>query len=81
MRNQIMLDGLKKKDTYDSLVEYLDGGQERVKYPDRLASQLRNSHEMSNLLDGEGLGWLQGATFQLNQLKTRYYQIFYFENI
>jgi hypothetical protein len=30
MRNQIMLDGLKKKDTYDSLVEYLDGGKNEL---------------------------------------------------
>jgi hypothetical protein len=71
MRNTIMLDGLKKKDTYDSLVEYLDGGQERVKYPDRLATQLRNSQEISNLLDNEGLSWLEGATVQLNQLQSQ----------
>jgi hypothetical protein len=71
MRNTIMLDGLKKKDTYDSLVQYLDGGQERIKYPDRLATQLRNSQEISNLLDNEGLSWLEGATLQLNQLKAQ----------
>ncbi len=40
------LAGLRKY-TYNSLVRYLDGGQETIKYPDRLATQLKNSHQMS----------------------------------
>ena len=42
------LTGLRKKATYNSLVNYLDGGQETIKYPDRLATQIQNSHQMSN---------------------------------
>ncbi len=53
------MEGLRRKDTYDGLVGYLDSGQERIKYPNRLATQLRNSHEILNLLDSEGKGWLE----------------------
>ena len=70
MKKKITLEGSKKKDTYESLVEYLDGGQETINYPDRLATPLRNSHEISNIIDGEGLGWLEGANFQICQLRT-----------
>ena len=34
-----ILNGLRKRTTYDSLVGFLDGGPERIKYPDRLATQ------------------------------------------
>ncbi len=51
--------GLRKKDTSNSLVGYLDGGQERMMYPDRLAIQLKNSQQMSNLVDSEGKSWFQ----------------------
>jgi len=36
-----MFNGLRKRDTYDSLTGYLDGGQERIKYPNRLATHLK----------------------------------------
>ncbi len=57
MTNNNMLKGLRKRDSYNSLVGYLDGGQERMMYPDRLATQLKNSHQMSNLVDSEGKSW------------------------
>ena len=41
------------------MVKYLDGGQETITYPDRLATQLKNSHQMSNLVDSEGKSWFQ----------------------
>ena len=68
------LTGLRKKATYDSLVHYLDGGQETIKYPDRLAIQIQNSHQMSNLLDEEGKGWFeenkeQSRNFTRQQVK------------
>jgi hypothetical protein len=62
-----MFNGLRKRDTYDSLTGYLDGGQERIKYPDRLATQLRNSHEMSDILDSEGKGWFEGNKEQMRR--------------
>ena len=49
--------GLRKRESYDEIVDYLENKQERIKYPNRLAKQLRNSPQLSNLLDngGEGL--------------------------
>ncbi len=63
-----ILNGLRKRATYDSLVGYLDGGQERIKYPDRLATQLQNSYQISNLVDSEGKGWFQENNEQMRNL-------------
>ena len=49
-------DGLKKRETYNEIVEYLQYGQEKIKYPDRRAKQLRETPQLSNLLDGYGMG-------------------------
>ena len=37
MKNNNLLRGMRKRDTYDSLVGYLDGGQETIIYHNRLA--------------------------------------------
>ena len=39
--------GLRKKPTFDDALNYLQFGQEKIKYPDRRATFLRNSPEMS----------------------------------
>ncbi len=49
-------DGLRKRETYDEVVDYIQNRQEKIKYPNRLAKQIRNSPQLSNLLDGEGDG-------------------------
>ena len=49
-------EGLKKKETYDEIVDYLMNKQEKIKMPNRLAKQLRNSPQLSNVLDGDGAG-------------------------
>jgi hypothetical protein len=59
------LAGLRKKDSYNSLVRYLDGGQERMQYPYRLATQFKNSHQMSNLVDIEGKSWFEENKTQM----------------
>ena len=53
MTNHNLLKGLRKRDTYNCLVGYLDGGQERMRYPNRLATQLANSYQLSNIVDSE----------------------------
>ena len=50
-------EGLKKKETYDGIVDYLMNKQENIKMPNRLAKQLRDSPQLSNLLDGDGEGF------------------------
>ena len=62
-----MFNGLIKRDTYDNLTGYLDGGQERIKYQNRLATQLRNSHELIDLLDSEGKGWFEENKEQMRR--------------
>ena len=49
-------DGLRKRDTYNELIDYLQFKQEKIIYPDRFAKRIRESPQISNLLDGEGLG-------------------------
>jgi hypothetical protein len=71
-------DGLKKRETYNEIVEYLQYGQEKIKYPDRSAKQLRESPQLSNLLDGDGAGLMDmeeeqdmGMKRQQMELKVR----------
>ena len=51
-------EGLKKRETYDEIIDYLMNKQEKIKMPNRLAKQLRESPQLSNLLDGDGEGVL-----------------------
>lgn len=50
----INYEGMKKRQTFDEVVEYLENKQARIKYPYRPSIAIRNSHRFSNLLDGEG---------------------------
>lgn len=50
----INYDGMRRRETYDEIIDYIQNRQEKIQYPDRLASRLRNTPELSNLLDGEG---------------------------
>ena len=46
--------GLKKQPDYDEIQDYLNNKQPKLKFPDRLATFIRRTNQMSNLLDGEG---------------------------
>ena len=46
--------GLKKRDTFEDVVEYLKHPTDIIKYPDRYAKQIRSSFELSQL-DGVGM--------------------------
>ena len=54
----INYDGLRKKDTYNELIDYVMNKQKKIKYPNRTAKFLRESPQLSNLLDGDGEGVL-----------------------
>ena len=49
-------EGMRRRETYDEVVDYIQNKQEKIKYPNRLAKQIRNTPQLSNLLDGEGYG-------------------------
>ena len=46
--------GLKKRPEYDDIVDYLNNKLPKIEYPDRLASFLRRTNQLSNLLDSDG---------------------------
>ena len=52
--NQVNFAGLRKRDTYEELINYLLTDQDKVKYPDRRAKQIRESPYLTQL-DGEGM--------------------------
>ena len=58
--------GLKLRPTYDELVNQK---QDKIKLPNRLATQLRNSNQLSNLLDGDGEGLLSMELQQQNIIR------------
>ena len=61
--------GLRKRESYDEIIDYLENKQERIKYPNRLAKQIRNSPQLSNLLDNGGEGIVQMEEQQSNAMK------------
>jgi hypothetical protein len=60
MRNnaQINYTGLRKRPTFEGIVDYLANGQEKTKYPNREAKQIRN-HPYLTQLDGIGMFEMQ----------------------
>ena len=64
----INYNGLRKKKTYDELIDYVMNKQEKIQYPDRTAEFLRNNPQLSNLLDGEGEGLLEMEEQQKRQI-------------
>ena len=41
--------GLRKRESYDEIVDYLENKQEKISYPIRVPKQIRNSPQLSNL--------------------------------
>ncbi len=50
--------GLRRRPTFEGIVEYITYGQETIKYPDRFAKIIRN-HPYLTQLDGEGMMEMQ----------------------
>ena len=46
--------GLRRRPEYDEIVNYLNNDLPSIKYPDRLATFLRRTNQLSNLLDNDG---------------------------
>ena len=51
-------EGLKKKETYSEIIDYLMNKQEKIKMTSSLAKQLRNNLQLANIQDGAGEGVL-----------------------
>ena len=61
--------GLKKQKTYDELINNLNNKPLKLSSPNRIATQLRNSNQLSNLLDGNGEGLINMELQQQNIIK------------
>ena len=69
MTYAINYQGLRQRQTYDELVDYLLDKQPKIIYSDRRAKFIRNSPQLSNLLDGEGMGAIYWEEQQINRMK------------
>ncbi len=56
---QVNYSGLRARPNYAQLIDYLQNGQETIRYPDRFAKQMRNSPYMTQL-DGVEIMTQQG---------------------
>ena len=54
--------GLRKRATYNELVDFIEEDTLRIKYPDRRATQLRESPYLTQL-DGEGMRQMEQLEF------------------
>jgi hypothetical protein len=63
--------GLVKRETYDEIVDYLENGQEKIRYPNRKAKQLRESPYLTNLLDVDGDGTMEMEKQQSNTMRAQ----------
>ena len=61
--------GLRKKATFNELIDYISRDPDRIKYPNRQAKQLRNGFELSQL-DGEGFREMEQQ--HLQHMKEQY---------
>ena len=49
----VYFQGLKKRPLFDEIVGYIETKQQMMKYPDRTATRIKDSHYYTNL-DGQG---------------------------
>ena len=66
---KVTYQGLRKRESDDDSVDYLESKQEQIRYPNRLAKQLREPPQLSNLLDGDGEGTVEMEKQQINKIK------------
>ena len=59
----MMTDGLKRRQTYEEVIDYIENDNDKIRYPDRTAKQLRNTFELSQL-DGVGMQLMEQQQFR-----------------
>jgi hypothetical protein len=59
----MMTDGLKRRQTYEEVIDYIENDNDKIRYPDRTAEQLRNTFELSQL-DGVGMQLMEQQQFR-----------------
>ena len=64
----MMTEGLRRKPTYEEVIEYIEYDPDKIKYPKRTATFLRNTFQLSQL-DGMGQAILEQQ--QAEEMKER----------
>ena len=54
----MMTEGLRRKPTYEEVIDYIEHDPDKIKYPNRRAKILRSSFELSQV-DGAGMAVLE----------------------
>ena len=57
-----MTDGLKRRQTYEDVIDYIETDKDKIRYPDRTAKQFRNIFELSRL-DEAGMQLMEQQQF------------------
>ena len=70
----MMTDGLKRRQTYEEVVDYIEHDPDKIKYPNRTAKYLRNTFQLSQL-DGVGQALLEQQQAAEIKEKIKDYQI------
>ena len=62
----MVLIGLKRRDTYDEVIENLLNPKDKIRYPDRYAKHIRGSFQLSQL---DGVGMQEYEEYEMRQMK------------
>ena len=63
-----MTDKLKRRQTFEEVIDYIENDKDKTKYLERTAKQVRNTFELSQL-DGVGMRLMEQQ--QINEMKER----------
>ena len=58
-----MTDGLRRRQTYEEVIDYIENDKDKIKYPYRTAKQLKNTFELSQL-HGVGMQLMEQQEFR-----------------
>ena len=65
--------GLRRKRTYEDIIDYIENDPDKIQYPNRAAKYLRNTFQLSQL-DGMGQALLEQEMNEMAE-RVKYYQL------
>ena len=69
-----MIEGLRRKPTYEEVIDYIENDPDKIKYPNRAANDLRNTFQLSQV-DGMGRAILEQQQAEEMKERVKYYQV------
>lgn len=70
----MMTDGLKRRQTYEEVIDYIENDPDKIKYPNRASKFLRNTFQLSKL-DGMGQALLEQQQAEEMKERVKDYQL------